>query len=171
MKAGLSNFAVSCIAIDNSGPKAVIYLGTEKSGIFKSANYGTSWSPINNGLDNLYTVNILCNTTKTTNLFLSTRMGNIFVSENSGSLWRSIELSNIETYLTYLVQTSETITNRFIIYALNTKGEIFKILDYDRIEKIGNKTISDICCCIGVSNLNPIYILIGTSSGLYKLNI
>lgn len=171
LKAGLNNFSVSCISIDNSCPKALIYVGTFSSGFFKTANYGISWSPINNGLGDLSAVSILNNATISRNLYLSTSRGKIYVSDNSGSQWRSIDLGYIEYHWTYLAQTSESISNRYIIYALNTKKGIFKLLDGGIIEKSWNNTISDSCLCIGVSNLNPTYILIGSSGGLYKLNI
>jgi hypothetical protein len=63
-----------------------IFTGTQDSGVFLSTNNGTSWSPVNNGINKK--VNEL--TLSGTNIFASTRGGGIFLSTNNGSSWSTV---------------------------------------------------------------------------------
>ena len=50
----VSNAQVNCIVIDPRNPQ-ILYAGTNGAGVFKSANGGVSWTPINNGMRALRT--------------------------------------------------------------------------------------------------------------------
>ncbi|MEO6692226.1 MAG: T9SS type A sorting domain-containing protein, partial [Saprospiraceae bacterium] len=62
-----------------------IFAGTGGGGIFKSINNGTSWTPANKGLANLY---IPALAISGINIFAGTAFSGIYVSSDNGNSWK-----------------------------------------------------------------------------------
>jgi hypothetical protein len=170
VKAGLNNFSISCLAINNSGDKAVIYAGTSNSGVFKSANYGTSWTPINKGLSNNRIYSLVCDLRKPSTLFLGTLEENIYKSENNGESWETLKLNNKLNQGYVFAQAVDNHTNSTVIYLTSLSGYVYKVTDGNIINKLSNP-LNNICgTCLSIVNIVPATLYLGTTSGLYKLD-
>ena len=170
LKAGLNNFAISCLAINNSGDKAVIYAGTTNNGIFKSANYGTSWIPTNNGLLNNRIYSLTCDIRKPSVLFLGTLEENIYKSENNGDNWAVLKLNSKLNQAYVFAQAVDISNNNTVIYLTSLSGDVYKVTDGNVITKLSEPLKNVYGTCIGVVNIVPSTLYLGTTSGLYKLD-
>jgi photosystem II stability/assembly factor-like uncharacterized protein len=61
------------------------------AGVFVSSDNGTTWSPRNNGLTNLY---LQCIAVKGTRIFLGTSEG-LFISDDNGNTWNTVLLNGL----------------------------------------------------------------------------
>jgi hypothetical protein len=169
-KTGLNNFSITCLAINNSGSKAIIYAGTANAGVFKSANYGTSWSPQNKGLTNIQIYSLICNMKKPSVLFLGTLEENIYRSENDGESWDNLKINNKLNQGYVFAQAIDNTTNNSVIYLTSLSGDVYRISDGSTINKLSDPLINIYGTCLGVSNIVPSTLYLGTTTGLYKLD-
>jgi hypothetical protein len=65
-----------------------IFAGTSGSGVFLSANNGTSWTAANNGLQT--NTNIVCLAVRGNNIFAGTFGQGVFLSANNGTNWTAV---------------------------------------------------------------------------------
>ena len=170
LKAGLNNFHITCLAINNSGSKAIIYAGTVNAGVFKSANYGTSWVPINKGLTNLQIYSLICNFRKPSVLFLGTLEENIYRSENDGESWESLKIDNKLNQGYVFAQAIDNTNNSTVIYLTSLSGNIYKITDGNVISKLSDPLSNIYGTCLGIVNIVPSTLYLGTTTGLYKFD-
>jgi photosystem II stability/assembly factor-like uncharacterized protein len=77
VNAGLTNLRVSALAMDPRNPNT-LYAGTGGGGVFRSANGGTSWSPVNNGLNNLFVNALAMDPANPNTLYAGTGGGGVF---------------------------------------------------------------------------------------------
>lgn len=170
IKSGLSNFSISCLAINNAGSKAIIYASTTNTGIFKSANYGTSWTPINNGLTNLQIYSIICDLRKPSELYLGTINENVYKSNNEGESWKSVFISNTINQGYVFAQTIDNTDNSSVIYLTSFSGDVFKITKNGSLTVKISEPMKDVYgTCLGIANILPSTLYFGTTSGLYML--
>jgi photosystem II stability/assembly factor-like uncharacterized protein len=170
IKAGLNNFPITCLAINNSGEKAIIYAGTDNAGVFKSLNYGTSWAPINKNLTNLCIYSLLCNIGKPSILYLGTLEENIYKSENNGETWEPLVLNNKLNQGYVFAQAIGNTTNNSIIYLTSLSGYVYKITDGNIISKLSEPLKNVYGTCLGITNIVPSTLFLGTTTGLYKFD-
>jgi len=171
MPAGLSNFAITCLAIDNSGAKAVLYAGTPTAGVFKSANYGTTWTPVNTGLKNLEVYSLLCDMKTPSIIYLGTLEENIYTSENGGDSWQALPINNKLNQGYALAQAIDQATNTTVIYLTSLSGDVHKILERGKtINKLSGQVANIYGICLGITNLVPSILYLGTTTGLLKLD-
>jgi hypothetical protein len=170
LKAGLDNFPITCLAINNSGGKAIIYAGTINAGVFKSANYGTSWVPVNKGLTNLQIYSLICNLRKPSVLFLGTLEENIYQSENDGESWAELKINNKLNQGYVFAQAIDNTNNNSVIYLTSLSGNVFKITDGISINKLSDPINNIYGTCLGIVNIVPSTLYLGTTTGLYKLD-
>jgi photosystem II stability/assembly factor-like uncharacterized protein len=168
--AGLSDYEITSISIDNSGPKAVIYAGTTDGGIFASANYGLTWKPISKGIDDLSINALLCDRKLHNILYAGSLGGGVYMSIDYGATWQMItmDLRSLSGYT--LEQTVDPQTNRSIVYIGNYDGEIFMTGDGgNTFTKVGEKFLGKSVLCLGCSNVLPSSLYLGTNDGLYVM--
>ena len=170
LKAGLNNFTISCLTIDNSGDKAILYAGTTNAGVFKSANYGTSWTPINKGLNDLHIYSILCDLRKSSCLYLGTLEESIYKSENTGENWEIIKINNKLNQGYVFAQAIDNSTNNSIVYLTSLSGDVYKIIDANNIKKLSEPINNVFGTCLGIVNIVPSTLYLGTTSGIYKFD-
>lgn len=166
--AGLAEYEITAISIDNSGPKAVIYAGTSDGGIFVSGNYGMTWKPANNGLQNLSINALLCDRKLNNIVYAGTLGGGAYISTDNGNNWQMIsaELRSLSGYI--LEQSVDPQTNRSIVYLGNYDGEVFYTMDGgNTFTQIGEKLVDKAALCLGCSNVIPSSLYLGTGDGLY----
>jgi photosystem II stability/assembly factor-like uncharacterized protein len=85
---GLGSLGVSALAIDPVTP-STLYAGTESGGVFKSTDWGDTWSPRNAGLRSL-TINALgINRSEPSMLHAATTRG-LFKSSDGGTSWSAV---------------------------------------------------------------------------------
>lgn len=168
VKAGLNNLSITCTAIDNSRNKAILYAGTASAGVFKSENYGTSWAPINNGLNNLKIFSLLCNMRKPTFLLLGTLEENVYKSENSGESWINLNINNKLNQGYVFTQAIDNTNNNLVIFLTSLSGDVYKISNGSTLEKLSDPLNNVYGTCISVSNIIPSTLYLGTTTGLYK---
>jgi photosystem II stability/assembly factor-like uncharacterized protein len=170
LKAGLNNFTISCLTIDNAGGKAILYAGTTNAGVFKSANYGTSWTPINKGINNLHIYSILCELKRSSILYLGTLEENIYKSENGGENWEVLKVSNKLNQGYVFAQAIDNTTNNSLIYLTSLSGDVYKIIDDNNIKKLSEPINNVFGTCLGIVNIVPSTLFLGTTSGIYKFD-
>jgi len=168
LKAGLNNFTISCLTIDNTGGKAILYAGTTNAGVFKSANYGTSWTPINKGINDLHIYSILCELKRPSVLYLGTLEENIYKSENGGENWEVIKINNKLNQGYVFAQAIDNTTNNSVIYLTSLNGDVYKIMDANNIKKLSEPINNVFGTCLGIINIVPSTLFLGTTSGIYK---
>ena len=78
-----ANRTVNGFAVDPQNPR-VMYVAM-RDGLFKSADAGDSWKPLEKGLKNLAAVTV--NPRKTSEIYAATLEGVIFKSANGGVTW------------------------------------------------------------------------------------
>jgi photosystem II stability/assembly factor-like uncharacterized protein len=170
LKAGLNNFTISCLTIDNAGGKAILYAGTTNAGVFKSANYGTSWTPINKGINNLHIYSILSELKRPSVLFLGTLEENIYRSENGGDSWEILKVNNKLNQGYVFAQAIDNATSNSVIYLTSLSGDVYKIIDANNIKKLSEPINNVFGTCLGIVNIVPSTLFLGTTSGIYKFD-
>lgn len=168
--AGLAEYEITSISIDNSGPKAVIYAGTADAGIFISANYGMTWKSANDGLQNLSINSLLCDRKLHNIVYAGSLGGGAYISTDNGNNWQMIsaELRSLSGYT--LEQSVDPQTNRSIVYVGNYDGEVFYTMDGgNTFTQIGEKLVGKAALCLGCSNVLPSSLYLGTGDGLYVM--
>jgi photosystem II stability/assembly factor-like uncharacterized protein len=108
--------SVCSVAIDPSDP-STIYAGTLGGGVFKSADGGATWRPINNGLTNLSITALAIDPGTHHTLYAGTGSG-IFKSLDGGMTWAS---TATDFYVWTFVVDPVTPT---IVYAASDRGVI-----------------------------------------------
>lgn len=86
----------------------VMYAGTLGSGVYRSTNYGSSWTQLNNGLNDLNVYSLGINASG--QIFAGTQSHGIYFSSNSGSSW---------------IHTSLSVSVKVKSIAINSSGHIF----------------------------------------------
>jgi len=167
LSAGLEDMDIFTIGIDNFGSKPVLYAGTTVEGIFKSSNFGVSWTPTNKGIHNLEITALLCDRKLHNLIYAGTLRGGAYMSNDYGSNWEmiSIELKSLLGYA--LAQSVDPKFNRSVVYIGNYSGEVYKTADGETFTQVGNKIEGNAVLCLGVSNLLPSTLYIGTTNGIY----
>lgn len=168
--AGLSDYEMTSISIDNFGRKAVIYAGTAGDGVYKSANYGMTWNSINNGIDDPNINALLCDRKLHNILYAGSLGGGAYISTDYGDNWQMITmgLRSLSGYT--LEQAVDIQTNRSVVYIGNYNGEVFKTEDGgNTFTKVGDKLKGKAVLCMSCSNVLPSSLYLGTSDGLYVM--
>jgi hypothetical protein len=80
-----TNNSILCLAVSDTN----LFAGTGGTGVFRSADNGSSWTAINSGLPNLKT--ILSLAVSDTNLFAGTYDAGVFLTTNSGTSWTEVD--------------------------------------------------------------------------------
>ncbi|MGA7720548.1 MAG: hypothetical protein WCA84_05155, partial [Ignavibacteriaceae bacterium] len=124
IKAGLEGQNISSLAVNNSGNKAIIFAATMGGGIFKTANYGTSWISINNGINDLPIYSIICNFKQPSNLFASTLESGVFISTNDGNNWNNLNIEINKKQGIIISQSVDSVQNLTAIFIINFSGEV-----------------------------------------------
>lgn len=170
--AGLKEHVITCLAIAKTVPKPTVFAGTEQGGVFRSANFGMSWSSANGGIspEDMQLHSVLCNLKKPSNIIVSTLGGGLFVSENLGDTWDPVssEIPHREGYV--LNQAVDPKSNKIVLYATSYSGSAFRSRDDGASwQKIGDPIPNVVGLCVGISNVLPTTLYLGTLSGLYKI--
>jgi len=168
-KAGLSDHEITSITINNKGVKPIIYCSTLVSGVYKSANYGLTWTSANKGLFDLNVNLILCNAVLPTNLICGTVESGLFLSDDNADSWTKSEtgLALTKTYI--LVQVLDKKTSMIVLFATNSSCEVIKSIDFGKNWKIvGQLQTNARALSIGVSSTFPFTVYLGTDKGIYK---
>jgi hypothetical protein len=79
-------------ALATTSTAGTIYAGTWGFGVYKSTDYGTTWTAMNNGLSYFLTIQSL--TVKGSAVFAGTVGGGVFKSINGGTNWTQIAVGN-----------------------------------------------------------------------------
>ncbi|HSB04190.1 MAG TPA: BACON domain-containing carbohydrate-binding protein [Thermodesulfobacteriota bacterium] len=114
----LSGYFAYALAIDPTNT-SIIYAGTN-GGVFKSTNWGESWSPINNGLTNTHVTILAIDPSDPSTIYAGTN-GGVFESTNGGGNWSTSGLAN-----THVTSLAIDPSNSDIIYAGTDGGGVFK---------------------------------------------
>jgi photosystem II stability/assembly factor-like uncharacterized protein len=143
--AGLANTVLSLLAIDPVHP-GVLYAATSTSGfppvgfsgLYKSVDSGASWSPINQGLDQIVAAHppvnaLLVDADRTNILYLATSGYGVFKSSDGGATWAAFNdgLTFLDVRSLALVRRSPagrrgSVLDLNTLYA-GTPGGVFKI--------------------------------------------
>jgi photosystem II stability/assembly factor-like uncharacterized protein len=126
---GLAYQHVNLLAMDPLQP-SVLYAGVFHWGLFKSADSGASWSPINNGLEDLIDTGVNVNALivdpdQPDVLYLGTTGYGVFKSSDGGVTWGLFNegLTFLDVRALAIVRGANP-----IVYA-GTPGGVFKIVD------------------------------------------
>jgi len=92
------------------------------NGLFRSTNFGTNWTSVNNGLTD--SADVYCLTSIGTNIFAGTFFGGVFISTNNGDLWTPV---NNGLPSASLIQFAVNGTN---LFAAMGNGSVYLSTDY-----------------------------------------
>lgn len=99
---GLPNSYIYNIIFSGSN----IFVGTYRNGIFLSTDYGSTWAPINNGLNYPH---ILTLTSIDSNLYAGISLRGAYVSTNNGIFWKNITSGISATRITSTISTGTSL--------------------------------------------------------------
>ncbi len=171
LPSGLKEEDISDISISEYGPnlkRPIIYVATLGSGVFKSENLGLTWEPINNGLFDLNVYSIVCHTRDPAQLYVGTLEMGIFYSQNQGQSWTMLNNINAGQGVK-LMQAIHRETHQTVLYATNFLGNLYRSYDSGKTwEKIVAPKEKVVGMCIGVPDVVPSTIYLGTTNGIYK---
>ena len=123
----IASVNILSIAIDSTNSQ-IIFLGTEKDGMFKSTNGGDEWVKNNLALGRVYGLAI---DSKNDQIIYAGgifgKRGKIFKSENGGDEWNEIYSEPADGTLISSLEISKIDTN--ILYVGTNEGMIFKTAD------------------------------------------
>src|SRR5437867_4925246 len=110
---------VLALAIDPATPSSV-YAGTNRGGVFKSTNGGTSWTAVNTGLPfNTIAQALAIDPVNTATLYVGTTAG-VFKSTNGGASW-TVSLTSGDVRALVIDPMTPS-----ILYAGLFSGSVFK---------------------------------------------
>lgn len=109
----LTSFGIDCFALNGSN----IFAGTASNGIYLSTNNGTTWKPVNTGLQNTNKSSIGTFAVVGTNIFVSVGDSNfIYLSTNNGTTWKAVNLG-LPSEFTYANAITSLVTNGYYLFA------------------------------------------------------
>lgn len=172
IKSGLEDQSISAIAINNKGTKAIIYAATFGAGIFKSGNYGLSWTPINNGINDLTIYTIICDMKDPSKLYAGTLETGLIYSDNNGGKWVDLNIDIISKQGFVIFQSTDLKTNVSSIFIANFAGDILVSKDAGMTwKKLSTGSSVHSCTALGISNVIPSNLFLGTIDGLFKFKV
>lgn len=128
---GLENNIISSVSVDPQTP-SIIYAATIGNGIFKSVDYGDTWTPINNGLPTAYQtlgpIIILNDTHIPSNVYAVIQVSNIYKSTNGGQTWNNIS-NEIKTPYVMDLAINPNDSNILFAAVYSHCGGVWKSLD------------------------------------------
>jgi hypothetical protein len=104
----------------------IIYAGTYSEGVFKSVDSGTSWTPINTGLTDLYIWTMAINPASPNTLYVATSFDGIFKTVDGGASWSPINNGLTDFYVSTLAVDP---ANQNVLYAGTYGSGVFKTTD------------------------------------------
>jgi photosystem II stability/assembly factor-like uncharacterized protein len=104
-----------------------VFVGTARSGLFKTINEGKDWLGDVNNFGNVHDIEIISGTSIMYIVAKKDGLGKLFKSENNGDSWTAIY--NEKDASSYLTSVEVDKYNKNIIYIANSKGGLFKSED------------------------------------------
>ena len=171
--AGLQELDISGLAVRGTNPrsKPVIYATTIEGGIYKTRNLGLSWMPSNNGLSDTEITSILCDIKLPQKLYAASFATGVYMSDNNGQDWSHVSTGIVSLNGITLAQAVDSQTGRSIIYVANYAGEVYKSDDSGSSwtpisTELGRSAVG---LSIGIANVLPTTLYLGTTDGVFKL--
>lgn len=117
---------IQALAIDPKTPTTVYAgTGTDRAGVFKSTDGGTTWTAMNTGLPDIPTVTPLAIDPVTpTTVYAGTDDAGVFKSTDGGATWEVMNTGLTSLFVTSLAINPETPTR---VYAGTKGGGLFRI--------------------------------------------
>jgi len=169
-QAGLKEHAVTSLSIAKTNPKPTIFVGTESGGLFRSENFGMSWTASGEGIPEQSIYSVVCDLKNSNRILISTLSSGVFASDNCGATWVKVasEIRGHEGFV--LTQAVDAKTNSVVLYAANFSGDALRSSDNGaQWERIGGAIGSETGLCLGIANVVPTTLYMGTMSGLYVI--
>jgi len=95
---GLEGKAIRSLAIDPSAP-ATIYAGTWGNGVFKSADAGEKWTPVNTGITKALVYALAIDPTAPATVYAGTYGGGVYKSTDGGQHWTAMNTGLINAFV------------------------------------------------------------------------
>ena len=169
-------------AVINNNTPALMYVGTEGGGIFKSTNAGASWSADNSGVANLFIQALATDISDPTVVYAGTRSG-LFKKDKNAAIWTNQTAGKmffntstpVPGYITSVVvepPPASLPTLRFI-YAGTDGSGVIKSSDggktwTDVTKDLGNRNVNALAIDLKNSSFPNTIIYAGTAGGVYK---
>jgi len=168
--AGLQDQNIVSLTTNLSHQSPIIYAATEEGGIFKTCNYGLSWSPVKLTTSKIELTKILVDPKFPNLIYLATIQSGIYVLDDNALSWTKIEFEKEYEMLPMLTAGYEQSNNQSILFLVNTSGNVAISIDQGKtLKRIKDLLPNSICTAIGVSPFNPSCLIIGTTNGIFKL--
>ena len=171
--AGLHELVVSSLAVRSLSPRAkpIIYAATRAGGIYKTTNFGLSWTPSNNGLTDTATVMVLCDIKLPQKLYAASFETGVYLSDDGGGQWSHVSTGIVSLDGITLAQAVDPQTGRSVIYVANHAGEMYRSDDSGGSWMPLSEPLdqSIVGLCIGIANVLPATLYVGTINGVLKL--
>lgn len=154
---GFDGFIVSLKSMGN-----VVFVGTESKGIYRSTDFGVTWTSMNAGISSKYAVNCFASIGDT--LFTTVEYGGVFRSVDAGEHWAAVNTGLQYNNSTNIVSVKSLLFANSQIYAVAEGGyNVFRSIDN------GDHWIQEdwgmICNSIGVLRYINNILYAGTKGG------
>ena len=178
---GLKGEKINALVIDPSTSQT-LYAGTDRNGVFKSEDGGTSWREANTGLSDVTDVDgdieaLVIDPSNPQTLYAGASGGSeggVCRSENGGTSWRAVNTGLTDTNVIALAIDP---SNPQTLYAGTTADGVFKSEDGGASWRAVNTGLTDtvtartlyrIVQIIAIDPVNPQTLYAGTASGMFK---
>jgi photosystem II stability/assembly factor-like uncharacterized protein len=166
---GLNEQAVQSMILIPNAPKPIIYVATETGGIYKSFNYGLSWTSQNNGLSDYTTIFLNKSPNESNVLITALSTSGFYISNDLAQSWNklNVDLNTSEgAFLDYFDgEEKKIVLSNYLgkVFMLDNKTQTFtKVFDgFNNLIVTSFKALS----------YDKKYILFGTTDGLYLREI
>jgi len=119
---GFGIFVLS-LAVNPRTP-SVVYAATGGEGVFKSANRGGSWTPVNQGLANRSVLSIVIDPVEPETVYAGTAGGGVFLTRDGGGNW---ELPASGLFNPLVTALAIDALDHSVVYAGTEGGGVFKL--------------------------------------------
>ena len=155
----IRNFVV--VMVDGN---VTFFAATQNDGIFKSTDYGTSWTEINTGISNLSVTALVADPERTMILYAGTRDG-VFKTTNGGASWSQMSQGLAVSIINALAIDPQ---NTAILYA-GTDGGVYRTLDAGESWGASNDGLTALIVqAIAVDPEQPAMVYVGTPGGVFR---
>ncbi len=160
---------IDVLKIDPSAT-TTIYAGTNYLGVYKSADAGMSWSPVNTGMGNQLINDIIINPSISSTLYAATMSSGVFKSIDGAASWAGSSTGIADPYVISLaIDPANTNT----LYAGTRNQGVFKTLDGGSNWTSVNASLASTGFAIDhlplmLDPINPETVYAGTIGGIFK---
>lgn len=144
--------------------QVTFFIGTSSDGVFKSIDYGDSWTAVNTGLTNLSVTALIAHSDTPTTLYAGTQ-GGVYKTTNGGASWLQASRGLGASVINALAIDPEDPSN---LYAGTEQG-VYRSMNAASSWSVSNTGLTSLIIhTLAVDPERPAIIYAGTADGLFR---